>query len=599
MSITTTSIALYAGLAFFDFGGIGDDLEEAVARAVCTADGLLRSEVSGVDHSFSDAGPIISENVFGQAVTYNGSDPGHIRFDGDRIAYQESHNETHPYAEDVDILQICDIEAAFGLGVGSVDFAEVGTFDKAPTAQTDIHVISFANTYQNPVLFTQVTTYNGSHPILAVPVTVFDDGAVIALFEPDNYDGNHASETVSWMVIEKGQHTLADGSVAAVGSLEVTTTTYDGSDFGRVVPIVEGPNVYVQDDRCLENTTVLASPQHVVDSDYHGTRVIKNIGSGGELESFDLRHMRRQAVEDANPPTATSGTIGYLVIGDESSVDCTREEDGHFQQYYGFGDFGDAGDAPSSVPPSIINELCGAGSETDALWSQSDEWGGNVAGAGYAVRVGLQDTRDDGGELWMGGEADADITLLGDTFTVFDIGAEATEDAGGNTDSRMWLEAVGGIVDFEEALEVDLSPNPFTVTFFQATGFFYGVTVTGSVEGELGLDVTVGVTTDLELDVRPYAVLYGTASASVGVACASAGVSASLTFVEVGVPVTAAVSLTGAGDFWSVTADLELVSLDGSLDLNISWCVGSESHNLFEIDGFDTTYALLDEGGCL
>lgn len=604
MPFSTTAMALTAGLTFL--GGLTDAFDD-IDRASC-ADvsaevgydiGLATSEVSGITSSWVDTGADMPDSYrFAQAVSYNESDPGNVRTNGPYIRFQESNNGSHG-AEDVDLLSVCDLGETGLVG-------EAGSFSLSVGERTDLSVISFANTYTNPVLFVQVTTSNDSSPVIALPVAVYDTGAAVALVEPANYNGPHGGEWVHWMVLEAGRYEVDGdrGIYAEVGTVDVSDTTYTTAEMEEVVPAVEhayGNSFSTGPSKCFENAAVFAAPQAAVAADYHGTRVIKD-EDGDVLTGFRVRHMRRRAIE-YNDSATTEGAIGYLVIGEKSSdTSCADDNEwafGRGMQNWLSDDVGDATYDPETTPTSETNPFCDGSEIVESLWSQDDAWGDSVAGADYSLKVGLQDKRATGGELWIGGSADGNVTLLGTSLTVFDVGVEATTDADDNNASRAWLEAVGGIIDWEVSGAAELGWSQ-SKTLLSASSNFYGVTVSASAIGRLGITGSVALgAAGISADAMPYASLVGEASASLGIWCASVSVSATLTLVYVGVDVDIGVTVQGGTTYWSVDSDLVLESLAGSIDLYINWCLDNESYNLFKFRGVSDTYHLLDDGGCI
>lgn len=609
MSIKTTA-AVAAALTLTAF------TTDSHARSCDSGETIVSASISDVTHRLSRNTAYRSDGFrFAQAVTHQGDDSGMVRMANDRLEYQESDwGGEHLYGETVHSISVCDVDAFGNVGSWAYESnpnAEVGSFTIAPEDQTDYEVISFDNEYDNPVLFVQVVTKNGTTPVAPVPVTVYGTGAIIALMEPDAYDGEHWEETIHWMVIEAGEYDFGDGNYAKVGSIYVETEAYQTTDdMTSIVPTVEynSGGAFVDngtEEVCLENARIIAAPQAAVDTDYSGTRVLQQL-DGDVLTSFGVRHMRTETYENSASAEATAGYIGYLVIGEASSTSCSASNDETWDEEFTSIDFtGDAGSATDSANETvsdILSAFCDGGSVVDQVWSQDDTWGDTTAGANYAMQAGLSDYRSEGGELWLGGKADGNIALLGESFTVFDVGVEATADSDDNSDGRAWLVVMEGILDFpdyDEDLSTTVDLASGSVTFFEASGVFYGVTVTASAEGSLGVAGTGSISgSTIGVNVTPEADLSASASASIGVWCVSADITGSLTLVNVAVPVDIDTTFTGASTAWSVDADIELSSLDGSLDLGVSWCVGDDSYNLFSINGFSDSYGLIDEGGC-
>ncbi len=593
MSITTRTLT--AALAF----GLGLSATAGVAEAMMIGcmpgDEFITEELSSVTHNWSTSSAWRwGAAAFAQAVTHNGSDAGAIRVHDTRVRFQESRNGGHA-GETVHLLFVCDVPDS--------DRMERGDFIHTAASQSTMTVIDFDNEYDNPVFFAQVKTSHGTDPIVATPIVVSGTRAIVALMEPDNYDGANPVEEVSWMVAEAGQYELNDGRFVTIGTVDVITHDYDRDDMRYVTPTVMDPGVYFSTPPlyCLEDARIFTQQQAAMAAEWHGTRVEQDV-DGGVLQGFGVRHMRPQGVEYSSAPDSTTGTIGFMVIGDKANVSC--EDDWSAWDNYYTAQWGDADaaddDEASIAATELFSELCGGGTEViDMVWSQGDEWGSSTIGADYSVRAGLSDYRNEGGDLWVGGDADAHVTLFDEALTVLDVGPEGTTDASGDSGSRAWLYVLGAEV-FDQAASVSMD-HSHEQTLFQVSAVFYGVTVSASAVGTFGIDGSLDFgPAGIELeDVGPYANLSAEASASVGIACVNAGITADLTLVDVRVPINAsAVGLSGSVQ-WDLDVDLQLSSLDGELRLEINWCLAGEDYTLFSIDGFQKTYPLFSDAGCI
>lgn len=593
--MSTTTRTLTAALAF----GLGLSATAGVAEAMMPcmpSDDFATDELSSVTDGWS----ISSEwragaPAFAQAVTHNGSDAGAIRMNMNMVRFQESRNGRHAYGETVHLLYICDVPDSTKM--------ERGWFPHEAMSQSTMTVIEFDNEYENPVFFAQVTTSRGIDPIVATPIVVNGTRAIVALMEPDNYDGANTVEEVSWMVAEAGQYELDDGRFATIGTVDVITNDYDGDDMRYVTPVVtkSGAQFSTPAWYCLEDARIFTQQQAAMAAEWHGTRVKQDV-DGGVLQGFGVRHMRPQGVEYSSAPDSTTGAIGYMVIGDKSNVQCDNDDDAFTWDNYYTHQWGDAAadDSPSTAASEVFSALCGGGTEViDMVWSQGDEWGSSTIGADYEMRAGLSDYRNEGGELWVGGYADAHVTLFDEALTVLDVGAEGTTDADGDSGSRAWLYVLGAEV-FDQAASVSMD-HSHEQTLFQVSAVFYGVTVSASAVGSFGIDgeLNVGGAGISLVDVGPYANLSAEASASVGIACVNAGITADLTLVDVRVPINASAAGLSGSVLWSLDVDLQLSSLDGELRLEINWCLAGEEYTLFSIDGFQKTYPLFSDAGCI
>ena len=175
------------------------------------------------------------------SVTATGTDPLSYQWrrDGANIAGATSSSYTTP------ATVLADSGASFSVVVsnsaGSVTSSEavltvtaggggdaIGEVGSATVAQADSaewHSVSFSRSYTNPVVVMGALSTNGGDPST---VRVKDVTSAGFKFQIDEWDykapGSHTTETVSWMVIEAGEHTLAGGTVIKAGRVSAGST---------------------------------------------------------------------------------------------------------------------------------------------------------------------------------------------------------------------------------------------------------------------------------------------------------------------------------------------------------------------------------------
>jgi serralysin len=85
--------------------------------------------------------------------------------------------------------------------------------------------VSLERTYQNPVVFAQPLSSNGSDTAVVRITDVSANSFTFYVQEAPDRDGVHGNaETVSYMVLEAGQWSLADGRRLDVGSFTIAAT---------------------------------------------------------------------------------------------------------------------------------------------------------------------------------------------------------------------------------------------------------------------------------------------------------------------------------------------------------------------------------------
>lgn len=170
--------------------------------------------------------------VFAAMLTTNGGDTSAARVtdtgsDGFEVFIEEETSKdsetTHGSAESVGYLAMVDgtIYNSAGSAVG-----EVGRFSHGQSSASAWSSFSgYVNSYSNPVVYLQTNSYNGSDPCHMRIRNVDGSGFEYQLEEWDYDDGTHNSETVVYIVVEAGTHTLPNGS-------KLQAQTQNGVDTG-------------------------------------------------------------------------------------------------------------------------------------------------------------------------------------------------------------------------------------------------------------------------------------------------------------------------------------------------------------------------------
>lgn len=156
------------------------------------------------------------------------------------------HGET--YASAVQICadngaRLCTVkelqdECTRGSGCGH-DSDFIWTSDIATVGETgrvlidhNVMNVGFRSYYANPVVVAFVNTRNGDDSVDVRVKDVTSSGFNIFLEEPPAFDGVHAwAEEASYIVMEKGRHTLVGGMVVEAGSHSTNTVHTGGTGF--------------------------------------------------------------------------------------------------------------------------------------------------------------------------------------------------------------------------------------------------------------------------------------------------------------------------------------------------------------------------------
>ena len=88
--------------------------------------------------------------------------------------------------------------------------------------------ILFDRQYDNPVIFTQPLSYNGTQPAIVRIEEIQSDRFTAFIQEPRNLDGKHMKESFSYIVLEQGTWELEDDTVLEVGTVNTDLLAPNG-----------------------------------------------------------------------------------------------------------------------------------------------------------------------------------------------------------------------------------------------------------------------------------------------------------------------------------------------------------------------------------
>ncbi|MFB6283398.1 MAG: S8 family serine peptidase [Halobacteria archaeon] len=241
---------------------------------------------SETDHTWSS----ITQNTgrrLVQTQTFNGNDPGHARMRGDSVSYEEERSVDNEMAHTVEKIgyagfdnTVLNATSGSTEAVGEVGSVEIGA---AGSWQT----VDLNGSYRNPVVVTSPLTYQGRDPA-HVRVRNVGNGSFEMQVEEWNYlNEKHTTETVNYMVVEEGSHSLSKGVTLDAGRL---TADHGWSSVNS--PVSSGGVV-------LSQVMSYNGAQSVV------TRH-RNVGSNG----FGLRLQE----EEGNNGVHAKETVGYVSI---------------------------------------------------------------------------------------------------------------------------------------------------------------------------------------------------------------------------------------------------------------------------------------------
>ncbi len=94
------------------------------------------------------------------------------------------------------------------------------TFDQA--AEETWTQVTFDEEMIDPIVTLGPLTQNGGHQAVVRVRDVTSEGFEVQIDEWEYLDGRHVAETISWLAVERGTHTLPDGAVLQAGRAEVS-----------------------------------------------------------------------------------------------------------------------------------------------------------------------------------------------------------------------------------------------------------------------------------------------------------------------------------------------------------------------------------------
>jgi hypothetical protein len=199
------------------------------------------------------------------------------------------------------------------------------------------------------------------------------------------------------------------------------------------------------------------------------------------------------------------------------------------------------------------------------------------------------------------GDAGVSATMFSRTETVMELSGYVGN-AGGQS-NHVDL-AVFGRSALSGTVGLDFSAPTTNATFFEAeatfTLGFIPVTMHGEISGSVGADAQlVPGSSGVDIRVSPFATITASGSVSTGIACASAGIEGELTLIDVRVPLDLDLSFTSTPRTYSLSGDLEISTLDGSIDLYADACGYKRSKDLASWNGVSSTANLFDQSGNL
>ena len=250
-------------------------------------------------------GEVVAE---GQAVMLASGAVVTLMGDGTLDYDQQGSFETHNLGQTaVDSFSYTVMDAAGGTDDGlvtvTIDGADPGPIGQSgmvtvsQTSASQWHSVTFEQVIKDAVVVMGPLSYNGPDATVTRVRNVTDTGFEFQLNEWMYLDGWHAEETVGWLAITEGTHTLAGGQTIVAG----TQTT--GTDFSSVAF-----------DAPLNDAVVLTEVTSVNEADTLTTRLRNVSDTGFEVQIQEEEALGPHVPEEVSWIAMETGTADGLEV---------------------------------------------------------------------------------------------------------------------------------------------------------------------------------------------------------------------------------------------------------------------------------------------
>lgn len=244
--------------------------------------------------------------------TFNGGDPAGVRLNdwewwGCDVKVEEEDSDGSGVAHDnADAIGLVAVEEGFLRDTSGNLVGEAHTHRVEQSGSSDWETIDLLESYDRPVVFAQVLTYNGSEPCHTRVKNVGSSSFDLQIEEWEYLDEKHNPETVGYVVLEEGRHQLDNGLVVEVATTEVDLDVRDRWHS------VDPPDEWGIETRVITHCQTYNGGDAVV------TRQRPSVPTGpNDSWGFDVRLQE----QETNRQEHTQETVGYLLAGAELRTD--------------------------------------------------------------------------------------------------------------------------------------------------------------------------------------------------------------------------------------------------------------------------------------
>ena len=165
---------------------------------------------------------------------------------------------------------------------------ETGSFTLDAGSSDDWRTLNFQNSYKDPVVIAKPLSYNGGHEAHIRVDSVGSSSAQLKIEEWEYLDGSHTTETVHYVVMERGDWVLDDGTHIAADTID-TDDTYATASFPAAFDST--PVVFSQSQTYIGSDPIVTRNRYV------------------DSTGFDVR-----VQEDEANGAHTTETVGYIAM---------------------------------------------------------------------------------------------------------------------------------------------------------------------------------------------------------------------------------------------------------------------------------------------
>jgi len=176
------------------------------------------------------------------------------------------------------------------ISVGNETFFEIGKVSVNQTSSSQWHTVKFSHTYEDPIVIMGPPSYSGTHPSTIRVKDVNSNGFKFQIDEWDYLDGSHTTETIPYLVVEAGVHSIGGMTWGEAEKVENVNHNYTSKSFTHSF---EGDQILLTQVVTYNGSSAVC------------TRVKNITGS-----SFQVKLQE----EEGNDGTHSSETVHYIAV---------------------------------------------------------------------------------------------------------------------------------------------------------------------------------------------------------------------------------------------------------------------------------------------